>query len=227
MAKNNFLLLSMEDDQINKVANVVSNKTSKKILDVLAEKDHTESEISKQLKLPISTVHYNLKQLIDAGLVSADEYHYSEKGREVLHYKLANKYIIIAPQKKKGLKTILKNILPVALVTIGIAAVIEFTKRFFNPGQQLLASSPGTFNIQEESARTIMDTADALPDAAMKTVSVLSENVSNVSAMGNEVITQPMLIAQSSEPNIAIWFLIGSFTAIAIFSIVSFIRSRK
>ena len=126
MGKNNFLLLSLEDDKINNIANAVSNKTGKKILEYLAEKKATESEITKDLKLPVSTVHYNLQQLIKAGLVVADEFHYSEKGREVLHYRLANKYIIIAPQKKRGLKSFFKNILPVGIFTVGVGGLLAY-----------------------------------------------------------------------------------------------------
>jgi predicted transcriptional regulator len=143
MTKKNFLMLSLDDDKINKVANVVSNASCKKILDYLADQnDVTETKISEDLKIPASTVNYNMKQLIDAGLVEADEYHYSEKGREVLHYKLANKYIIIAPKKEKGLKSIIKNILPSAFIiaSIGIIYEIYNTIRFNYFSNNLLKS---------------------------------------------------------------------------------------
>ena len=90
MAKKNLILLSLEDNKINKIANVVSNESCKKILDFLANKEYsTESELAEKLSIPISTVHYNLQQLMDSGLVTVDEFHYSEKGREVNRYKLA------------------------------------------------------------------------------------------------------------------------------------------
>lgn len=132
MPKQNLIMLSMEDEKIKKVANVVSNDSCRKILDYLAENEASESELAKKLSIPISTVHYNLQQLMDAGLVTVDEFHYSEKGKEVNHYKLANKYIIIAPKKTRtsGLKSKLKSILPVALIAAGTAAIIEFTQRF-------------------------------------------------------------------------------------------------
>ena len=104
MAKKNFILLSMDDSKIKKVSNVISNDSCRKILDFLAEKEATESEIASNLLIPISTVHYNLQQLMETGLVSADEFHYSRKGKEVQHYKLANKYIIIAPKSVSGIK---------------------------------------------------------------------------------------------------------------------------
>src|SRR3989338_10912894 len=99
MAKQSFLLVSLKEDKAKELAQVISNESCRKILDYLAEKeDATESEISKDLQFPISTVHYNLQHLMKAGIINVDEFHYSEKGKEVNHYKLANKYIIIAPK---------------------------------------------------------------------------------------------------------------------------------
>ena len=92
-----FLLVSLEESQSKKLAQVISNNSSRRILAYLTNKNATESELSKKLNMPISTIHYNLKHLIKAGLVDAKEYHYSEKGKEVNHYSLAKKYIIIAP----------------------------------------------------------------------------------------------------------------------------------
>src|SRR3989338_1552378 len=98
MANKNLLLMSLEDEKIKQIANVISNDSCRKILDFLAEKEATESELAEKLQIPISTVHYNLQQLTKAGLVSGEEFHYSKKGREIVHYKLANKYIIISPK---------------------------------------------------------------------------------------------------------------------------------
>ena len=64
MAKKSFLLVSLKENKAKKLAEVISNKTCRKMLDYLAEKKHvTESEIAKELKIPISTVHYNLDNL--------------------------------------------------------------------------------------------------------------------------------------------------------------------
>lgn len=124
MAKHSFLLVSLQEDKARKLAQAVSNESCRKILDYLTENDATETELAKKLNLPLSTVHYNLKQLVDAGLVSSEEFHYSKKGKEVSHYRLANKYIIIAPKSTFGIKEKLKSILPAAVTvaTIGFAA---------------------------------------------------------------------------------------------------------
>ena len=99
MAKNNFLLVDLNEKRTKKLAETITSNTSRNILNYLTEKDDSEANISKELKIPISTVHYHLQKLQEAGLVIVEEFHYSKKGREVNHYKLANKYIIITPKK--------------------------------------------------------------------------------------------------------------------------------
>src|SRR3989344_9320596 len=135
MAKSNFLLVDLNDDKTKKLAETITSETSRKILNQLAEKEDTENNIATLLNLPISTVHYHLQKLQEAGLIVVEEFHYSPKGREVNHYKLANKYIIIAPQKVSGLRQKLKGILPVALIVVGISGIIKLVQsRFVSSG---------------------------------------------------------------------------------------------
>ena len=126
MGKESFLLVSLNEDKAKKLAQVVSNASCRRILEYLTEKEATESELAKKLGIPLSTVHYNLKHLTEAGLVSAEEFHYSTKGREVNHYKLANKFIIIAPKTTFGFKEKLRSILPVALLLAAVGVVLQF-----------------------------------------------------------------------------------------------------
>ena len=128
MAKGNFILVSLKEDEAKQLAQVISNDTSRRLLDHLASvKDATESELSRALGLPISTVHYNLSAMQKARLVDVEDFHYSPKGKEVNHYRLANKYVIIAPKEAaKGLKAKLRQILPVAAVSAAGAAALHF-----------------------------------------------------------------------------------------------------
>ncbi|MBN1502000.1 helix-turn-helix transcriptional regulator [Candidatus Woesearchaeota archaeon] len=130
MSEESFLLVSLEEEKAKKLAQVLSNDTSRKILDYLSKKnDSTESELAKALKLPLSTAHYNMQQLVSANLVNADKYHYSEKGKEVIHYELSNKYVIIAPKTTDKLKKKLKEILPVFFGVALVSGMIHFITR--------------------------------------------------------------------------------------------------
>ncbi len=59
-----YLLFALDDEKSKKLGEVISNTTCKKIANFLAEKESSENDISKELKIPINTVEYNLKKLI-------------------------------------------------------------------------------------------------------------------------------------------------------------------
>src|SRR3989344_1770163 len=102
MAKHEtFIMVSLEEEKAKKLAEVISNNTSRKILDHLAKKEASESELAKELSLPISTVHYNIQLLLKTNLVQSKEFTWSDKGKEINIYTLSKKYIIIAPSGTK------------------------------------------------------------------------------------------------------------------------------
>lgn len=117
-----YLLLSLDDERAKELAKVLGNKTCKKILDSLTEKELSEKDISDELKLPINTIEYNLKKLIKAELIEKSKtFFWSKKGKKIPTYKISNKSIIISPKKKLSSK--LKSILP-AVILSGIGAVL-------------------------------------------------------------------------------------------------------
>ncbi|MBI3051429.1 helix-turn-helix domain-containing protein [Candidatus Woesearchaeota archaeon] len=138
MAKkeSTFLLVSLEEEKAKKLANVISNQACRKILDYLSGRDATETEIANSLDIPISTVHYNIKLLSEAGLVRSSEFHYSPKGKEVNHYSLANKYIIIAPKGTEDLPSKLKKILPAFAIAAGVGLAIQLLNRPMETAQK-------------------------------------------------------------------------------------------
>ena len=204
MTKEKFVLVSLKENKAKKLAQVISNESCRKILDYLAEKEATETELAEKLEVPISTVHYNLKHLTGAGLVSVDEFHYSEKGREVNHYKLANKYVIIAPKSTFGIKEKLKSVLPVALIVAAAAGLLKlFTGRM------------ATFGAAKSAAREAVLTAAPRAEEAAAT------------SAANFTQTPPGIAPVSvSGPDI-LWFLIGAVFAIVIYMIIQYILSKR
>ena len=206
MPNKNFLLLSLEDTKIKKVSNVISNESCRKILDYLSNKEATESELAEKLNIPISTVHYNLLQLMETELISADEYHYSQKGKEMSHYKLANKYIIIAPKKTYGIKEKLRSILPVALIAAGTAGIIQLVRMF---------PQRGTFAAQNFKSVS----ADRVASSAAPSMEQAYGASSN--AVSSTVSTLPFW------QNIALWFLIGAIFALLVYFVISWYRRER
>ena len=166
MADKKFLMLSLEEKETKKIANVISNESCRKILDCLATKEATATGLSEKLAIPLSTITYNIQQLVDTGLVSADEFHYSEKGKEVLHYKLANKYIIITPKAVTGIKDKLRKILPIALISAGAAGFVQLVYQYVSLGQYGDGAGAAMTYAQEDALR------QAAPAAMMKTADV-------------------------------------------------------
>lgn len=216
MAKEKFLLLSLNEDKAKKLAQVISNDTSRKLLDYLADKESTESELASALNIPISTVHYNLQALIECGLVVAEEFHYSEKGKEVLHYKLANKYIIIAPKTIHGIKNKLRTILPVALILALVSGGIQIFSRLYQKG---IYGFTQTFS---RAAPMIAEKAMAESVVAEETVMAVVAPAMDAGAQAVNETAQEVVRTVINEPsfwsNITLWFVLGAvFTLILYF----------
>ena len=205
MTKEKFILVSLQEEKAKKLAQVISNQSCTKILDYLAEKDHaTESEISKELNIPISTVHYNLQQLTEAKMVSVEEFHYSQKGKEVNHYKLANQYIIIAPKSTYGIKEKLKSLFTLLTLSLGGALFIQL----YNKTTTQFARDSGSFlqTAAPMAEKAVEETVAAAPIAA---------DIANQTA---------------KQINPALWFLYGCIFIILVWIILELIkywRSKK
>ncbi|MBN2052121.1 helix-turn-helix domain-containing protein [Candidatus Woesearchaeota archaeon] len=240
MAKDPFLLVSLEENESKALAQVISNDTARKILDLLSKKESaTETDIAKELKLPLSTVHYNLQALVKANLVKSEEFHYSEKGKEVNHYSLANKLIIIAPKgaKTESFKDKLKAILPISIIVLAVGGVIQlFNKLMLGMGSaKLMAAAPSTFDyVAQRSADVVENAVPEATEAAPLLMKTAAEGVVGAAQNITENITEPVVqpvinvIQQTQPTNIALWFLIGAaFTIILLVIWYWFVTKKK
>lgn len=202
MAEKSFVLLSLKDDKAKNLSKALGNASCRKILDYLASKgDATETQISKDLKIPISTVHYNMKLLADNGLVSMNEYHYSEKGKEVIHYKMRNRYIVIAPEPEdeKSIMSKLKGMIPaVIILSVGTFLIGLFETLFrFGNSEGSAQLSATAMNRAADSAPTMLAAKSAATGAGA---------------------------AASAGTPIALWFFIGGLFALICVLIWNFTR---
>ena len=187
-----FLLISMDDEKSKHLADVLGNKTCKRIIDLLAEnKELSEQDISKQLGIPLNTAEYNLNKLLKTELIQKSKtFFWSSRGKKIPTYTLSNKSIIISP-KSSRVSSKIKSILPVAIIS-GIGAVL--IKSFLITKQTLAAGS-----------------ADMLKSATFETATATPQASSGI-------LNNPSII-QSSP--IWIWFLAGALFALVIFSILN------
>ncbi|MCA9487600.1 MAG: beta-propeller domain-containing protein [Nanoarchaeota archaeon] len=121
-----FILMDMSDERSKKIAEVLGNKTCKKILDYLAENSNkSEEDISKELNIPINTVEYNLKKLLKTGLIEkSTNFFWSKRGKKIILYKPAKKHIIISPKNSKINSSSLNSILPAFFIALAFIAIV-------------------------------------------------------------------------------------------------------
>ena len=128
-------MVDVNDARAGKIAEVISNKTSKKILTLLADNELSESEIAGKLDLPANTVNYNIKKLVESGLIEKKSFLWSAKGRRVPIYRVSNKKIVISP------KPILKGVLPAVLISGLIAFGIKLLTDMQYAGYKAVSES--------------------------------------------------------------------------------------
>jgi uncharacterized secreted protein with C-terminal beta-propeller domain len=99
-----FDLIDFGEDKAKKIAEAMSNKNCKKILNHLEDKNASETDISNELKLPLSTVHYNVQKLLEVGLIKVKDFYWSPKGNKVYVYEKDDKTIVFTKKKSKHLE---------------------------------------------------------------------------------------------------------------------------
>lgn len=192
MTSEKYLLFSLDDEKSKKLGEVISSSMCKKIVNLLAESELSENEISRELKVPINTVEYNLKKLIEAGMIERAKHWWSVKGKKIDTYKVANKLIVISP-KKSNVYSKLKGIVPVVLIS-GILTF--FISQYY------------------KTQNTVMLGAEKAADIA----SSISTPVASSGASASNFISQTSAVVSGSSWE---WFLIGSVAAIIVFVILN------
>ncbi|MFH1801427.1 MAG: helix-turn-helix domain-containing protein [archaeon] len=162
MTSKKYIIVSIEDEKIKSLAEVLGNKTCKKIIDFLSETNEaSEKDISDKLNIPLNTAEYNLRKLVDAKLVEKSKnFFWSRKGKKIIMYKLSNKSIIISPKSK--IFSSIKTIVPVALIS-GLASVT--IRQYFEFKKNLAFS--------EDAVQRSVDYSGIMSEAVPKTADTL------------------------------------------------------
>lgn len=178
-----YVSIDLDDERAGKVAEVLGNKTCKKILSMIAEKEMSQSELSESLKMPLNTLDYNIKKLVDGGFIEPVKgFLWSVKGKKIVKYKAVNKRIIIMP--RFGLKGIIPALIISGVVALGIDSWIN--------------------NISYAASSV------QAPDVLQKTMSAGSELVQGVASSadaGN--VANVALNVSSNIGSGGLWFMLG------------------
>ena len=117
MEENHFMLVSLEDSKSKSISEVLGSKTCKKVIGYLSErKEASQQDLSNALSIPMNTLDYNIKKLLDSGFIQKRKnFFWSKKGKKIVMYELSNKSIVISPKKSSSQK--FNSILPAFILT--------------------------------------------------------------------------------------------------------------
>lgn len=200
------VMLSLDDEKSKEISKVFSSDTARQILSFLASVDEaSESEISEKLKIPISTVHYNIANLLNSGFVVSESFHYSEKGKTVEHYKVAEKVIMIVPSKKQKFSDILKSLLP-AILSFAVVSIGSFLFKIFSKAREVPMFARSVPQLKES-----FDAMNIAPAEDMVALQSL-EATEIASATGASLGVEGIAFWQ--------WIIIGAFAELLILIII-------
>lgn len=196
---DNYLMIDVNDPRSDKIAEAISNKTSKKILNLLAEKEMSASDLAENLNVPLNTVGYNLDKLVDSGLIEEVKgFFWSVKGKKIKSYKLSNKKIVISP------KSFTRGIVP-TVVLVGLASLGIF---MWEKSQAVLSKVAPDYSYSQAMGNEVASTgAVKVADAAVR--APMDYNV-------------PLQISSGWA-----WFLLGALVALVIFLAINFKRKGR
>lgn len=215
--EDHFVFFSLDEDKADTLANTLGNKTSRSILKFLSSKESvTESEVSKELNLPLPTVHYNLQNLLKSNLIKVEEFHYSKKGREVNHYSISKKYIVIAPESNESILNKFKSLL--SLGTLIIAT--SFAINLFRFMRRDVGSEFGSQIAQEEVSRSVAYESNNLMKEALDQST--NDSATNFTYNIGEITTNDSFL--SFFPT---WFLIGGLFVIIVIFLWMIMRKKE
>jgi DNA-binding transcriptional ArsR family regulator len=191
------LVLPVNGDS-RKITQILSNETSLKILELLGKKSMSATNIAEELKLPLTTVKYNLDSLVESDLIKVKQIKWSQKGRQIKIYESMEKLIVLVPSRnsldKLSIISLLQKYIGVIGAAVFAAAGIEYLSAYLRAKSIFDATAPlrkgitGPANETYPEAKIVENVNNgslspkaASPESAFDQQSVPEGNVMNAS----------------------------------------------
>jgi len=195
-----YVLVALEDEKTRELGQVIASETARKILNLLTTKNATSTEIASELKINLSTISYNLQQLLKAGLIKINGTFYSGKGKTVNVYTLSKKIIMIVPQGVSLVRRKLKSIIPAILIGFFISV---FIKIFY------VSKLNYIFSAKDQAVEAV---AGVLKETATQTPAFTSSTIWNVAKI---------------TTNYAVFFFIGALFGLVIYLVMEHLKEKR
>ena len=176
---DNVVVLEPGDIRAQKIAKAMGSPTAGDILQLLAEKPRSLSDITERLALPMNTAKYHIDNLIDAGVIAVTDTKYSVKGRTVKIYSLTDQLLIVAP-RRADIRSMLTKYAAlfgiVAVASLGISSILPLlstgstSKIAFTAAAPSVSDAAGEVQSREvvlQSMKTTADTYAGVPAAGI------------------------------------------------------------
>jgi len=176
---DNVVVLEPGDIRAQKIAKAMGSPTAGDILQLLAEKPQSLSDITERLSLPMNTAKYHIENLIDAGVIAVADTRYSVKGRTVKIYSLTDQLLIVAP-RRSDIRSMLTKYAAlfgvVAVASLGISSILPLLSTGSTNEIAFTAAAPtvsdatggaGSREVVLQSMKTTADTFAGVPAAGI------------------------------------------------------------
>lgn len=149
------------DERAQKIARAMASQTANAVIQTFGAGPLTSSEVARRMAIPITTATYHIENLLDAGLLKVMTTRWSEKGREVKVYGLANQVFIIAPQESDLRSVLRKYTMLFGIVVLASLGLLAFLPAVLPGLQDASSPEPKIAGVNEElsALRAPLDTA--------------------------------------------------------------------
>lgn len=205
-----YISIDLNDPRMKYLSEIFGNDSCKKILNLLAERELTETEISKELKMPLNSVDYNIKKLIQSGLIESSKHWWSVKGKKMPSYKVSNKKIVISPRR-------IGSSFVMPLVMTVIVAVLGTRKYFGSVAERSFTQGFVRAPIADVATNEI----------ALKATGVANELTSSVSSFNDSTLQVASNAGFFSSLSGFEWFMFGLWIGSILFFVLNHIFYRR
>ena len=160
---NRIQIYSNDDEKLKFLGQMLSNDTSRKILQTLLDKELTSSEISFHTGFSLPLINHHVNTMLQSGIVTVTKTTLNTKNQPMKYYSAKLGIIILPKQashlakKSKSLAVTLKTIMK--FTSIGLAGVVSYFVIKINQESELSSDHgnyPSSFFTQNELSLIIV-----------------------------------------------------------------------
>ncbi|MCL7414000.1 MAG: helix-turn-helix domain-containing protein [ANME-2 cluster archaeon] len=182
-------------EESKKITQVITNNTARQVMELLADQPMSVSDMANKLDVPLTTIKYNIENLVDVGLAKVERIKYSEKGRQVKIYGPVRKLIVVVPEKtdSTSIAEILKKYLGVVLAAVFASGIVEILTGRSSESM----SMPNDYGFSADIVPKIATVPNVSEQAMDSVVGVVNDTV--LKSISNETVPATTYIEQIIE----------------------------